>query len=192
MKELRDAIISLGVGKDGGIVKVDMFLNHQLDTALLVKMGQAFQEAFAKEKVDLILTVESSGIAIALTTAMAFGNLPVVFAKKGRPSNLAGEMYQSKAYSYTRGEECTISVTKTYLPTGSRVLVIDDFLANGEASQGLLDIAEQAGVHVVGVGVCVEKSFQPGGAKLRGRGYPVVALATVTGIKDGKPVLAEE
>ncbi|MEA5016270.1 MAG: xanthine phosphoribosyltransferase [Candidatus Limiplasma sp.] len=192
MKELREAIISQGIGKEGGIVKVDMFLNHRMNTALMVEMGQAFHQAFGDEPVDLILTVESSGIAVALTTAIAFGNLPVVFAKKGKPSTLAGEVYQSQVFSYTRGEACPISVAKAYLPEKANVLIIDDFLANGEASQGLVDIARQAGARVAGIGICVEKSFQSGGAKLRAQGFKVVSLARIAGIEDGKPVLEEE
>lgn len=192
MKELREAIISQGIGKEGGIVKVDMFLNHRMNTALMVEMGQAFHQAFGDEPVDLILTVESSGIAVALTTAIAFGNLPVVFAKKGKPSTLAGEVYQSQVFSYTRGEACPISVAKAYLPEKANVLIIDDFLANGEASQGLVDIARQAGARVAGIGICVEKSFQSGGSKLRAQGFKVVSLARIAGIEDGKPVLEEE
>ncbi len=192
MKELQEAIRSQGIGKEGGIVKVDMFLNHRMNTALMVEMGQAFHQAFGEEPVDLILTVESSGIAVALTTAIAFGNVPVVFAKKGKPSTLAGEVYQSQVFSYTRGEACPISVAKAYLPQEAKVLIIDDFLANGEASQGLVDIVRQAGAQVVGIGICVEKGFQAGGARLRSQGFKVVSLATVTGIEDGKPVLAQQ
>lgn len=192
MKELQEAIRSQGIGKEGGIVKVDMFLNHRMNTALMVEMGQAFHQAFGDETVNLILTVESSGIAVALTTAIAFGNVPVVFAKKGKPSTLAGEVYQSRVFSYTRGEACPISVAKAYLPGEAKVLIIDDFLANGEASQGLVDIVRQAGAQVVGIGICVEKGFQAGGARLRSQGFKVVSLATVTGIEDGKPVLAQQ
>lgn len=192
MKELNDAIREQGIGVGDGIVKVDMFLNHRIDTALLQKMGEAFHQAFHKKPVDLILTVESSGIALAVATAMPFGNLPVIFAKKGAPGNLDSSVYSSKVFSYTHGVENTIRVAKAYLPKDAHVLIIDDFLANGEAAAGLVDIAEQAGATVAGIGICIEKGFQSGGASLRSKGYKVVSLATVTGIRDGKPVLLEE
>ena len=186
MRELVEAIRAQGVGIGTDIVKVDMFLNHQLDTGLFVKMGQAFADAFAAEKPDLVLTVEASGIAAALTTAMACGNIPVVFAKKSRTRNVTGDVYQSRVFSFTHGVENHVRVAKEYLPAGARVLIIDDFLANGEAAEGLCDLVKQAGGVVVGIGVCVEKSFQPGHAKLAGEGYKVVALAKVTGIEDGR------
>ncbi|MCL1855811.1 MAG: xanthine phosphoribosyltransferase [Clostridia bacterium] len=191
MKELLEAMEREGMGKAGGIVKVDMFLNHRLDTGLLVRMGEAFREAFAGSVADVILTVESSGIAVAVTTAQAFGNLPVIFAKKGKPATLSDDVYVSRVYSYTRGERCPISVAKALLPQGVRALIIDDFLANGEAAHGLVEIARQAQAHVTGIGVCVEKSFQSGGAQLRREGYKVVSLATVEGIQGGKLLLAE-
>ena len=186
MKELVEAIRARGVGVGTDIVKVDMFLNHRLDTDLFVKMGQAFAADFAAEKPDMVLTVEASGIACALTTAMACGNIPVVFAKKSRTRNVTGDVYESTVFSFTHGVENHIRVAKEYLPKGSRVLIVDDFLANGEAAEGLCNLARQAGATVVGIGVCVEKSFQPGHKKLADEGYKVVALARVTGIEDGK------
>ena len=186
MKELVEAIREYGVGVGTEIVKVDMFLNHRLDTDLFVKMGQAFADAFAAEKPDLVLTVEASGIAAALTTAMACGNIPVVFAKKSRTRNVTGDVYESRVFSFTHGVENHIRVAKEYLPTGAKVLIIDDFLANGEAAEGLCGLVRQAGATVIGIGICVEKSFQPGHQKLADDGYKVVALAKVTGIVDGK------
>ena len=191
MKELVQAMREKGVGIGEDIVKVDMFLNHRLDTGLLVKMGQAFAEAFAAEKPDLVLTVEASGIAAALTTAMALDNIPVVFAKKSRTRNVTGEVYEASVFSFTHGVENHVRVSKAYLPQGCRVLVIDDFLANGAAATGLCEIVEQAGGTVVGVGVCVEKKFQPGRAKLEGMGVKVVSLAKVIGIEGGKPIVEE-
>lgn len=191
MKELVEAIRARGVGVGTDIVKVDMFLNHQLDTGLFVKMGRAFADAFAAEKPDLVLTVEASGIAAALTTAMACGNIPVVFAKKSRTRNVTGDVYESRVFSFTHGVENHIRVAKPYLPAGARVLIVDDFLANGEAAEGLCDLVRQAGGTVVGIGVCVEKSFQPGHAKLAQEGYKVVALAKVTGIEDGRLVVED-
>ena len=191
MRELVEAIRAQGVGIGTDIVKVDMFLNHQLDTGLFVKMGRAFADAFAAEKPDLVLTVEASGIAAALTTAMACGNIPVVFAKKSRTRNVTGDVYESRVFSFTHGVENHIRVAKPYLPAGARVLIVDDFLANGEAAEGLCDLVRQAGGTVVGIGVCVEKSFQPGHAKLAQEGYKVVALAKVTGIEDGRLIVED-
>ena len=186
MRELVEAIRARGVGVGTDIVKVDMFLNHRLDTDLFVKMGQAFAQAFAAQKPDLVLTVEASGIAAALTTAMACGNIPVVFAKKSRTRNVTGDVYESRVFSFTHGVENHIRVAKDYLPRGARVLIVDDFLANGEAAEGLCDLVRQAGATVVGIGICVEKSFQPGHQKLAEEGYHVVSLARVTAIRDGK------
>ena len=191
MKELVEAIRARGVGVGTDIVKVDMFLNHRLDTDLFVKMGQAFAQAFAADRPELVLTVEASGIAAALTTAMACGNLPVVFAKKSRTRNVTGDVYESRVFSFTHGVENHIRVSREYLPNGARVLIIDDFLANGEAAEGLCDIVRQAQATVVGIGICVEKSFQPGHQKLVDEGYHVVSLAKVKAISDGRLVVED-
>lgn len=191
MRELVEAIRARGVGVGTDIVKVDMFLNHRLDTDLFVKMGQAFAQEFAQEKPDLVLTVEASGIAAALTTAMACGNIPVVFAKKSPTRNVTGDVYESRVFSFTHGVENHIRVAKDYLPKGARVLIIDDFLDNGEAAEGLCDLVRQAGATVVGIGICVEKSFQPGHQKLAQEGYHVVSLARVTAIRDGKLIVED-
>ena len=191
MRELVEAIRARGVGVGTDIVKVDMCLNHRLDTDLFVKMGQAFAQEFAQEKPDLVLTVEASGIAAALTTAMACGNIPVVFAKKSPTRNVTGDVYESRVFSFTHGVENHIRVAKDYLPKGARVLIIDDFLANGEAAEGLCDLVRQAGATVVGIGICVEKSFQPGHQKLAQEGYHVVSLARVTAIRDGKLIVED-
>ena len=192
MKALRDAILQQGFGIGHDIVKVDMFLNHRLDIALLTDIGQAFHEAFADQQVDMILTIEASGIAAAITTAQAFGNLPVIFAKKSKTtSTLSSEVYEARVYSFTHKSENFIRIAKNYLPQGARVLIIDDFLANGEAAEGLTEIVRQAGATVVGIGVCIEKGFQAGGQRLRNEGYKVVSLATVTGIENGVLQLAD-
>ena len=191
MKQLVEAVRTQGVGIGDDIVKVDMFLNHRMDTALVVEMGKAFAEAFAAEKPDLVLTVEASGIAAAITTAMALGNIPVVFAKKSKTRNVTGDVYESAVFSFTHGVENHVRVSKAYLPAGARVLIVDDFLANGAAATGLCDIVNQAGGTVVGIGVCVEKCFQPGRAKLEGMGHRVVALARVQGIDNGKLIVEE-
>ena len=191
MKELVEAIRTQGVGIGDEIVKVDMFLNHRLDSALMVRIGQAFAQAFADEKPDLVLTVEASGIAAALTTAIALGNLPVVFAKKSPTRNVTDDVYQSRVFSFTHGVENHVRVAKPYLPENARVLIVDDFLANGAAAAGLCDIVSQAHGVVVGVGVCVEKGFQPGRAKLESMGVKVVSLAKVNGIDHGRLIVEE-
>ncbi len=191
MKELVEAIKTQGRGIGDDVVKVDMFLNHRLDTELVVKMGEAFAQAFRDQSPDIVLTVEASGIAAALTTAIALGGIPVVFAKKSRTRNVTGEVYEASVFSFTHGVENHIRVSKAYLPKGSRVLVIDDFLANGAAATGLCQIVDMAGCTVAGIGVCVEKCFQPGRQKLEGMGHKVVALAQVEGIDGGKLVVRD-
>jgi xanthine phosphoribosyltransferase len=140
MKELREAILKQGFGIGDDIVKVDMLLNHRLDIALLTNIGHAFHDAFADERVDMILTVEASGIAMAITTAQAFGNVPVIFAKKsGTTSTLNSDVYEAKVYSFTHHTENYIRIAKSYLPRDAHVLIVDDFLANGEAAEGLAE-----------------------------------------------------
>ncbi|MBQ4640314.1 MAG: xanthine phosphoribosyltransferase [Clostridia bacterium] len=192
MKELHEAIHTLGRGLGEDVVKVDMFLNHRIDTALLQKMGKAFAEEFRDEKPTLILTVESSGIAIAVAAAMEMGHLPVVFAKKSENRVQTGEVAQAPVYSFTHKKEYNIRVEKRYIPQGSRVLIVDDFLADGNAVNGMMQLTEQLGSQVVGVGIAVEKGFQPGGQSLRARGIHVKSLAIVTGIEDGKILLQDD
>jgi xanthine phosphoribosyltransferase len=186
MEELKKAIETWGRGIGSDIVKVDMFLNHRIDVDLLTQMGQAFHEAFKFDPVDLILTIEASGIAAAVTTAQAFGNIPVVFAKKGETTNVGKDVYVSRVYSFTHRQEYVIRVSREYLKPGQRVLIIDDFLANGEAVDGLRDIVNQAGCVLTGVGICIEKGFQPGGNHLRELGIKVKSLAIIDAIADGK------
>ena len=192
MKELHEAIHMLGRGLGEDVVKVDMFLNHRIDTALLQKMGKAFAEEFRDEKPTLILTVESSGIAIAVAAAMEMGHLPVVFAKKSENRVQTGEVAQAPVYSFTHKKEYNIRVEKRYIPEGSRVLIVDDFLADGNAVNGMMQLTEQLGSQVVGVGIAVEKGFQPGGQSLRARGIHLKSLAIVTGIEDGKILLQDD
>ncbi|MGN0761978.1 MAG: xanthine phosphoribosyltransferase [Aristaeellaceae bacterium] len=191
MRELKEAILREGEGIGQEIVKVDGFLNHRIDTALSTRMGQAFYEAFREDGVDCIMTVEASGIAPAITTAQAFGNIPVIFAKKGDHRNVGSDVYTAQVYSFTHQKMNTIRVSRKYLREGLRVLIIDDFLANGEAVEGMLDILRQAGCEAVGVGICVEKGFQPGGAKLRERGVKLVSLAVVDAIDNGRIILRD-
>ena len=192
MQELREAIEKYGAGIGSDIVKVDMFLNHRIDTGLLFKMGEAFAEYFRKEEPDLVLTVESSGIALALAAARELGNLPVIFAKKGATVVQSPDVVQAKVYSFTHKQENLIRIEKKYLPSGSRVLIVDDFLADGQACLGMMELCEKTGCKVCGIGIAIEKGFMPGGKKLREMNVNLKSLAIVTGIRDGKILLKEE
>lgn len=191
MQKLNDAIRSLGVGIGSDIVKVDMFLNHRIDTALLSEMGKEIARHFEQKKPDIVLTVEASGIALAVMAALHLGGIPVVFAKKAKAVNQGDGMLTAPVYSFTHKTENLIRVDPKYLPKGARVLVADDFLANGQAAEGLINLCEKAGCTLVGVAVAVEKGFQPGGRELREKGVDVLSLAVVTGIENGVIRLAE-
>lgn len=191
MEALRKAIEEQGVGLEKSIVKVDSFLNHRIDVALSTEMGRALAAAFAEDHVELVLTAEASGIAVALTTAQALGNVPLVFAKKGDPLNVGPNVYTANVFSFTKQVMNTIRVDRSYLPEGTRVLIVDDFMANGEAVEGLRKLVMQAHCTLVGVGICVEKGFQPGGDRLRAAGIKYVPLAVVDAIEDGRIVLRE-
>ena len=186
MEALKRKIESEGVGVGTEVVKVDMFLNHQIDVQLAVEMGQAFHEAFKDDQVDVILTVEASGIITGMTTAMAFGNIPIIFAKKGERRNIGNDVYTAEVYSFTHQKSNIIRVSRDYLKPGMRVLIIDDFLANGAAINGLISIVKEAGAELVGAGVCIEKGWQPGGDHLRGKGVKLVSLAICDRIENGK------
>ena len=192
MKELHDAIKTFGRGLGKDIVKVDMFLNHRLDTSLIFQMGQALAVEFRDERPTMVMTVEASGIALALATAHYLGDLPVVFAKKGQTVVQNDEMAQARVYSFTHKQENIIRVDKKYVPVGSRVLIVDDFLADGQAVHGMTELCEQLRAKVVGVGIAVEKGFQPGGMNLRAQGIHLKSLAVVTGIENGKILLADD
>lgn len=179
MKELEERIRRDGTVKTADVLKVDAFLNHQCDVALFDAMGKAWAEHFAGKTITKILTIEASGIGIACCAARHFGNVPVVFAKKAQSINLDGEQYTTTVYSFTKQKEFPVIVTKKYLNEGDHVLLIDDFLANGKALHGLIDICNAAGVVVEGIGIAVEKGFQGGGDALRAEGYDVDSLAIV-------------
>ena len=189
MEALRQMIQEKGKGIGTDIVKVDMFLNHRIDTALLFQMGEAWAEEFRGAKPDLVLTVEASGIAMAVAAAHALGDLPVVFAKKSATVVQNDDMVQAPVYSFTHKTQNMIRIDKRYLPKGSRVLIIDDFLADGEAVRGMMSLCEQQGAEPIGVGIAVEKGFQPGGKKLREAGVHLKSLAIVEGIRDGEILL---
>lgn len=192
MQALREAIARDGVGLGRDVVKVDMFLNHRIDTALLFAMGREMADRFRAEKPDVVLTVEASGIALAVAAAHALGDIPAVFAKKGATVLESQDMAQAKVYSFTHKRENVIRVEKRYLPAGSRVLIVDDFLADGQAMLGMISLCEQTNCSVAGVAIAVEKGFMPGGRLLREKGYKVSSLAVVTGIENGKILLADD
>jgi xanthine phosphoribosyltransferase len=179
MKELEERIRHDGTVKPGDVLKVDAFLNHKCDVELFNHMGAAWAEHFAGKRVDKILTIESSGIGIACIVAQHFGNVPVVFAKKAQSINLDGEQYHTVVHSFTKQKDFDVIVTKRHLSAGEHVLLIDDFLANGCALRGLIEICQEAGCVVEGIGIAIEKGFQPGGDELRAEGYDVDSLAIV-------------
>ncbi len=178
MKELEERIQKDGAVREGNILKVDCFLNHQLDVALLDRVGAEFHRLYRDAGVTKIVTIEASGIAIACMTARYFG-VPVVFAKKAKSRNLDGDLYTSTVHSFTYGRDYTVTLAKKFLSADDTVLIVDDFLADGKALDGLLDICGQAGAAVAGCGICIEKGFQPGGARLRAAGHRVESLAIV-------------
>lgn len=179
MKELEERIRHDGIVRDGSVLKVDNFLNHQCDVGLYDRMGAEWARLFAGKHIDKIITIESSGIGLACVTARHFGDAPVVFARKTESINLDGDQYRTKIRSYTKQRDYNVIVAKRFLAPSERVLVIDDFLAMGCALNGLLEICEEASCSVVGIGIAIEKGFQPGGASLRKRGYQLESLAIV-------------
>ena len=179
MQELEDRIRRDGIVREGNVLKVDNFLNHQCDVALYDHMGAEWARLFAGKRIDKILTIEASGIGIACVAATHFGGVPVVFARKTESKNMDGDQYRTSITSYTKGREYQVIVAKRFLSPGEHVLIIDDFMAMGCAMNGLLEICDEAGVIVEGIGIAIEKGFQPGGDELRRRGYQVESLAVV-------------
>lgn len=185
MELLKERILKDGKVRDGGILKVDSFLNHQIDIALLNQIGREFKRRFSGEAITKIITIEASGIAIACITAQYFG-VPVVFAKKSASKNIDGDVYTSKIRSFTHGNEYTAMLEKRFLTSDDRILIIDDFLATGTAQFGLLDIARQASAAVAGIGIVIEKGFQGGGDKLRAAGYNLQSLAIIDSMENNR------
>ena len=185
MKELEEKIRQFGTVLPGNVLKVDAFLNHQVDPVLMQHIGQEFAARFKDAKITKVWTVESSGIAPAVMTGLALG-VPVIFARKHKSLTLNSGMYTADVYSYTKKTTNQISISKRYVDKTDRVLLIDDFLANGQAVEGMLQIADQAGVEVVGAGIVIEKCFQPGSAELAAKGVRVESLAKVSSLADGQ------
>lgn len=190
MEKLKQKICTEGQAIGTEIIKVDSFLNHQIDAQFMYEIGEEFKKRFHDDKVTKILTIEASGIAIAVCTAKYFDFPPVVFAKKSTPSTMVDGFYTSEAKSFTKGTVSHIRIAKKFLIPDDQVLIIDDFLAHGEAALALCDLVEQAGAHVVGIGTVIDKEFQGGSAKLRKNGYRVEALAAIQQISDGTIVFS--
>jgi xanthine phosphoribosyltransferase len=178
MQLLKDRIRKDGKIKSGDVLKVDSFLNHQMDIKLFVEIGKEFKRRFADYEVNKILTIEASGIGIACIVAQYF-DVPVVFAKKSKTKNIAGDVYTTSVESFTHGRTYDIMVSKEFLGADDKVLLIDDFLANGKALEGLAAIVKDSGAKLVGAGIVIEKGFQPGGDRLRAEGIRVESLAIV-------------
>ena len=178
MQLLKDRIRKDGKIKSGDVLKVDSFLNHQMDIKLFVEIGKEFKRRFADEEVNKILTIEASGIGIACIVAQYF-DVPVVFAKKSKTKNIAGDVYTTQVESFTHGRTYDVMVSREFIGAGDKVLLIDDFLANGKALEGLAAIVKDSGAELVGAGIVIEKGFQPGGDSLRSEGIRVESLAIV-------------
>lgn len=178
MKLLQEKIRRDGVVKPGNILKVDSFLNHQLDVLFLDKMGEEFYSRFKDENITKILTIEASGIAIASLTGLHF-KVPVVFAKKSKSINLDGEMYVTNVESFTHKNVNNVIVAKKFLNPQDRILILDDFLATGNALVGLISLVEESGASVAGIGIAIEKGFQDGGKRIRDAGYRLESLAII-------------
>lgn len=187
MNFLEERIIKDGIVREGNVLKVDSFLNHQIDVPLLEQMGAEFKKRFAEKEITKILTIEASGIGIACIVARYF-NVPVLFAKKSQSVNVDGDKYCADVYSFTH--KCTnhVFVSKKYIEKGEKILIIDDFLANGAALLGLTEICRQAQAEVVGIGIAIEKGFQDGGKIIREKGFQLESIAIVDSMdaKTGK------
>ena len=193
MNFLEERILKDGLVKEGNVLKVDSFLNHQMDVELLDEIGQEFKRRFADKEVTKVLTIEASGIGIAVFVAKHFG-VPMVFAKKSKSVNIDGEVYVAEVESFTHKNKNNVIVSKRFLDKNDKVLIIDDFLANGCALQGLIKITEDAGASVAGIGIAIEKGFQIGGRVIRNLGYKLESLAIVDAMdaKNGSITFREQ
>lgn len=193
MELLKERIRKDGKVKEGNVLKVDSFLNHQMDIHLFQEIGKEFQKRFQGEEINKILTIEASGIGIACIVAQSF-DVPVVFAKKTQTKNIAGDTWTTKVESFTHGRIYDIIVAKEFLGKGDKVLIIDDFMANGKALEGLAELVNMSGAELVGAGIVIEKGFQPGGDELRRKGIRVESLAIIESMNDktGEIVFRDE
>ena len=191
MEQLKERIRREGRVLPGNIIKVDGFLNHRVDTALLSDIADAFTEHFDIKDITMVLTAEASGIPLATICAQRYG-VPMVFAKKAKSDNIEGGLYQSEIFSYTYKKKVTLIVAQEWLGPNDKVLIVDDFMAKGYAMQGLIDIVEAAGAELKGIGVAVEKGFQGGGDALRAKGYDLHSLAIIEEATPGHIVFRDE
>jgi xanthine phosphoribosyltransferase len=191
VEQLKEKIRTQGkIRGSNEILKVDSFLNHQIDVAFLGEIGKEFRRRFEGVEVTRILTIEASGIGIACVAAQSFNNVPVVFAKKNKTKNIAGDVFISQVESFTQSKRpYNIFVSKEFLHPGDKVLLLDDFLANGSALSALIELAEQAGAEVVGAGIVIEKAFQPGGDRIREKGIRVESLARIKEMSEEQGVI---
>ncbi|MBT2289622.1 xanthine phosphoribosyltransferase [Paenibacillus albidus] len=185
MKLLKQKVMNEGIVLGSGVLKVDSFLNHQMDPVLMREVGREFTRRFAGEEITKALTIESSGIAPGIMTALELG-VPLIFARKQKSLTLTEDIFVEKVYSFTKKESNEITVSKKFIAAGERVLIVDDFLANGEAAFGLARIVEQAGGSVAGIGIVIEKSFQPGNRLLQEAGYRLESLVRIASLEDGR------
>ena len=188
MRLLEEMILEKGKVYPGNILKVDSFLNHQIDVSLMDKMANEFYEKFKDREITKILTIEASGIAIGVSVARLF-NVPLIFAKKTSSLNLGEDVYSSRVSSYTHGIDYDVTVSRQFLDKNDRVLLIDDFMAMGNAMKGLLEICDQARATVAGIGICIEKGFQPGGEDLRMMGIDVMSLAIIESMSEDGTII---
>ena len=191
MELLKKRIQEEGKILPGNIVKVDGFLNHRVDTELMEQIAEEFKKRFDTSKVTLVLTAEASGIALATICARAMG-VPMVFAKKAKSDNIEGGLYQSDIFSYTYKKKVTLLVSKDWIGADDKVLIVDDFMANGEAMRGLCDIVKEAGAELVGIGIAVEKGFQHGGDRIREAGINIQSLAIIDSADENGFVFRED
>ena len=190
MRQLEERILREGRVLPGDILKVDGFLNHQIDPALLYDMALEIKRLFAGEKIDKILTVEASGIALAVMVGCVM-DCPAVFAKKSRSLNISDDVYSAEVYSYTHKNTNMVIVSKSFLSPGERILMVDDFLANGAALEGLCSLIEQAGAVAVGAAIAIEKAYQPGGDRLRAGGLRIESLARIASMSDDSLIFCD-
>mgnify|MGYP000457558315 CR=1 FL=1 len=191
MQELKERIVKEGKVLPGNIIKVDGFLNHRIDTGLLTRIAEEFGKYFNMDEVTMVLTAEASGIALATAVATYF-HKPMIFAKKAKSDNIESGLYQSEVFSYTYKKRVTLLVSQEWLNADDHVLIIDDFMANGFAVQGLVDIVNEAGAKLEGIGIAVEKGFQGGGDRFRASGIPYKALAVIEKADENGFVFREE
>ncbi|MBN8207791.1 xanthine phosphoribosyltransferase [Bacillus sp. NTK071] len=191
MESLKKKILEEGTALSDTVLKVDSFLNHQVDPKLMNEIGTTFAKLFEEENITKVVTLESSGIAPAVFTALTL-NVPLIFARKRKSLTLQEDLLTAEVYSFTKQQTNSISVSKKFLTAQDRVLLIDDFLANGQAAEGLLNVVSQAGATCSGIGIVIEKAFQDGGIRLRKKGYRVESLAKISQLEEGQVTFAEE